>query len=376
MANNTLDLIALREALKTEVPRLLREHPEVRHEIAGLMTESFPTREEVNRRLEEMPLAVWEKITYCLEQLDHRAGTLEGQMEAGFEEARRERQELGQRVERLEQRVEAGFEEARQERQELGQRVERLENRVEAGFEEARRERQELGQRVERLENRVEAGFEEARRERQELGQRVERLENRVEAGFEEARQERQELKQRVERLEQRVEAGFEEARRERQRIEEKMDAGFEEARQERQELRRATERLEQRVEDGFKMLQRQIDRLGQRWGIHNESIFRQTIATLLEESFGAKVESRWIDGEQYDVIITNGQQILLEITASAGPKIQQRLERKRDLYTQATGTPPTRIILAAAAIHSRRVRALEQAGIEVIEPEEDEELE
>lgn len=128
---------------------------------------------------------------------------------------------------------------------------------------------------------------------------------------------------------------------------------------------------LEARMEAGFKELHQAIDRLGARWGIRNESLFRQTIAAILEQSFGVKVEQRVIAGEQFDVLIFDHQHILVEITASVGPTILERLERKRRLYTEATGIAPTRVILATASIHSQRAQALRQSGIEVIEPEE-----
>ena len=128
---------------------------------------------------------------------------------------------------------------------------------------------------------------------------------------------------------------------------------------------------LEARMEAGFKAVQQAIDRLGARWGIRNESVFRQTIATLLTESFGAQVEERNIRGEQFDVIILDGQHILVEIAASAGADIQDRLERKRQLYAEAVGVQPARMILAVASIHSRRAQSLREAGFEVIEPEE-----
>jgi len=54
------------------------------------------------------------------------------------------------------------------------------------------------------------------------------------------------------------------------------------------------------------------------------------------------------------------------------GPKTQERLERKRRLYIATTGVTPARVILATAAIHSRRAQALRDAGVEVIEPEEE----
>ncbi len=130
-------------------------------------------------------------------------------------------------------------------------------------------------------------------------------------------------------------------------------------------------DKLETRMEAGFQELHRAIDRLGGRWGIRNESVFRQTVAALLEESFGAQVEERYIDGEQFDCVIYNGQHILVEITASVGRTIQDRLERKKKLYTEATGVEPTRVILVTASIHSRRAQILRDAGFEVIEPEE-----
>ena len=128
---------------------------------------------------------------------------------------------------------------------------------------------------------------------------------------------------------------------------------------------------LEARMEAGFRDLHQAIDRLGARWGIRNESLFRQAIAALLAQSFGVTVEQRVIAGEQFDVLIFDHQHILVEIAASVGPTILERLERKRRLYTEATGIPPTRIILATASIHSQRAQALRQMGIEVIEPEE-----
>ena len=44
----------LLEQLRTELPRLLREHPEVRHELWGLMLEAFPSRQEF--------LALWHEV--------------------------------------------------------------------------------------------------------------------------------------------------------------------------------------------------------------------------------------------------------------------------------------------------------------------------
>lgn len=151
----------------------------------------------------------------------------------------------------------------------------------------------------------------------------------------------------------------------------EQMDQRFEQVDQRFEGVDGRFNTLEARMEAGFRELHQAIDRLGARWGIRNESLFRQTIAALLEQSFGVTVEQRTIAGEQFDVLIFDHQHILVEIAASVGPTIQERLERKRRLYTEATGITPTRVILATAAIHSQRAQALRQMGIEVIEPEE-----
>lgn len=113
------------------------------------------------------------------------------------------------------------------------------------------------------------------------------------------------------------------------------------------------------------------IDRLGSRWGIRNESLFRQTVKELLERSFGMKVEERQIGGEQFDCVIHDGQHILVEIAASVRQNIQERLERKRQLYIDETGVVPARFILVVGTIHSQRAAALRAAGFEIIEPEE-----
>ena len=43
---NTMDPVTFREILKTELPLMLREYPESRYEIWGMMLETFPSRQE------------------------------------------------------------------------------------------------------------------------------------------------------------------------------------------------------------------------------------------------------------------------------------------------------------------------------------------
>ncbi len=195
---------------------------------------------------------------------------------------------------------------------------------------------------------------------RADVNQRFEQVDQRfeqVDQRFEQVDQRFEQVDQRFEQVDQRFE---------------QVDQRFEQVDQRMESFDARMDRLETRMEAGFKDLHRTIDRLGARWGIRNESIFRQTMAELLEKSFGVKVETRWIGGEQFDCIIFDGEHILVEISASVGPDIQKKLERKRELYTQATGVTPARVILVVGAIHSRRAQILRETGFTVIEPEED----
>ncbi len=130
-------------------------------------------------------------------------------------------------------------------------------------------------------------------------------------------------------------------------------------------------DRLENEMKAGFHEVHLHIDRLGSRWGIRNEKVFRQIMKEILEKSMGMTVKECFIGGEQFDCIISDGQHILIEIAASVGQNIQERLRRKRQLYTDETGITPHRFLLAVGSIHSRRAEALRADGFEVIEPEE-----
>ena len=179
-------------------------------------------------------------------------------------------------------------------------------------------------------------------------------------------------MEQRLDRVERQAEEFRAEVGGRFERVEQRLDRVERQAQEFRVEVGERFSSLEERMEAGFRELHQTIDRLGGRWGIRNESIFRQTIAELLEKTFGFHVEERAIQGEQFDCVIFDGQHILVEISDSVGPNIQERLERKRRLYTENTGVVPARVILVTASIHSRRAQSLREAGFEVIELEED----
>ena len=230
------------------------------------------------------------------------------------------------------------LDEVQQHRAETAQQTQRVEQRVEQVGQHVER----VDQRVERVEQRVE-----------QVGQHVERVDQRVEH-----------IDQRVERIDQQLQEHRTETAEQFKRV----DQRFEQVDQ------RFVE-LTQRMEDGFRNVQISIDRLGARWGIRNEALFRQTMREVLEKSYGAKVEERVIEGEQFDCIIIDNAHILIEISASVGKDILKKLQRKRQLYTDQAGIAPSRFLLVVGSIYSHRANALRDAGFEVIEPEIDESM-
>ncbi len=210
--------------------------------------------------------------------------------------------------------------------------------------------RTEMDQRFEQVDQRFEQADRRFEQFREQVDQRFEQVDQR----FEQVDQRFEQVDQRFEQADRRFEQFREEVNQRFEQVDARIDAFREE--------------VNQRFDEVFQAL----DRLGGRWGIRNESVFRRTMAALLEESFGAAVEERVIEGEQFDVVIVApDQHILVEIAASVGASIQERLERKRRLYTEATGVAPARVLLATADIYSYRAQALREAGIEVIEPAE-----
>ena len=130
-------------------------------------------------------------------------------------------------------------------------------------------------------------------------------------------------------------------------------------------------DQLDQKMTDGFKQLSNQIANLGSRWGVQNESIWRQTIATLLEKSYGVTVKRLDLGTDEIDVLVSNGDHILIEITSRFHSRDVVKVVRKRQLYTDQVQAP-TRFIIAAAAIHSKVTQQLMGLGFEVIESDED----
>jgi hypothetical protein len=135
------------EQLRRALPQLLREHPEVRHELWGLMLEAFPSRqefvalleelramrEESNRRFEELQ----HEIAQRFEAVDQRFETLLHEMNQRFEAVDRRFEAVDRRFEAVDQRFETLL-------REMNQRFEAVDRRFEGVFAELREQRLHL----------------------------------------------------------------------------------------------------------------------------------------------------------------------------------------------------------------------------------------
>jgi hypothetical protein len=100
------------EQLRRALPRLLREHPEVRHELWGLMLEAFPSRQEFLAFLEELR-ALREESNRRFEGLQYEIAQRFEAVDRRFEMLLRD---MNQRFEAVDRRFEGVFAELREQR--------------------------------------------------------------------------------------------------------------------------------------------------------------------------------------------------------------------------------------------------------------------
>ena len=117
--------------------------------------------------------------------------------------------------------------------------------------------------------------------------------------------------------------------------------------------LEATVQALAERMEEGFRSVNDQIAALGSRWGIYNEGTFRSTIRGLLARTRGVEVREGVYGDRPVDVIIRNGEHVLLEITSRMHPKDIERLYRSADDYQRREGVTPT-LMVATSYISPR----------------------
>jgi hypothetical protein len=141
------------QLLRTELPRLLREHPEVRHEIWGIFLEAFPARQELTTLLEEIR-AFREDSDRRFEAMERRFEELRVDMERRFEAVEQRFEAMDRRFEAVDRRFEA-----------VGQRFEAVLAEMRQTREQAERRGRELELHLSALGLRVGRGLEHVIRE-------------------------------------------------------------------------------------------------------------------------------------------------------------------------------------------------------------------
>lgn len=140
------------------------------------------------------------------------------------------------------------------------------------------------------------------------------------------------------------------------------------------QRVDQLTERLDQltqRVDEGFRRVYESIAALGSRWGIHHEEVFRRTIEALLAKQ-ELRVERGYYGNREVDVVVRNGEHLLLEITSQLRMSDIDKLLASAEEYEQREGVRP-QLMIASSYVPPKVMRRLLASAypIELISYEE-----
>ncbi|RLI72430.1 hypothetical protein DRO97_08895 [Archaeoglobales archaeon] len=140
-------------------------------------------------------------------------------------------------------------------------------------------------------------------------------------------------------------------------------------------ELKSHREKLEKH-DWKFDTLIRRLDALGSRWGLLAENAFREGMKGIVEEYFKGKVE-KWIyeDKEGFvfgypstvdvDLVIRNGEYILIEVKSSISKGDLAVLVRKGELYEKVKGVKP-KLAVISPYVDEKALKDAKKLGIAV----------
>ena len=138
----------------------------------------------------------------------------------------------------------------------------------------------------------------------------------------------------------------------------EKLATAQERTEQKVEKLAEAQERTEYGLQRLEKSLSDQISALGSRWGIYNEGVFRSTMYGVLQELDGVTVHEGFYGGRQVDVVIRNGEHILLEITSRMHAKDIDKLYQSAEDYEAQEGVRP-KLMVATSYISPKLMQKI-----------------
>lgn len=134
--------------------------------------------------------------------------------------------------------------------------------------------------------------------------------------------------------------------------------------------------RLHEEIMDMARKHERGIGALGSRWGLQSEKAFRDALAGILEQSFGAQVvnvndydDEGMVFGRpdqvELDVIIKNGLLLICELKSSIDKAGMYIFERKARFYEKRHGRQANRLMVISPMIDARARQVAERLGIE-----------
>lgn len=124
------------------------------------------------------------------------------------------------------------------------------------------------------------------------------------------------------------------------------------------EQLAVAQQRTEQELQRMGKSLSDQISALGSRWGIYNEGMFRSTMYGVLSALDGVTVKEGYYGGRQVDIVIRNGEHILLEITSRMHAKDIEKLYQSADDYEAREGVRP-KLMVATSYVSPKLMQTI-----------------
>jgi hypothetical protein len=323
------------EQLRRALPQLLREHPEVRHELWGLMLEAFPSRQEF--------LAFLDELRALREESNRR-----------FEGLQRE---IAQRFEAVDQRFETLLREMNQRFEAVDRRFEAVDRRFETLL-------REMNQRFEAVDQRFEMQL-------REMNQRFEAVDRRFEAVDRRFETLLREMNQRFEAVDQRFEMQLREMN---QRFE-AVDQRFE---MQLREMNQRFEAVDRRFEGVIAELREQrlhLSALGARVGRGLEFVVKGIVEEFAGESFPLADRLVLVDTEgevfgvpgaevEFDLYAHNGRAYLVEVKSHLKTDDVLKFQRKAVFAEAKLERPLTRLIIALS-MDSKAESLMQRLGIE-----------
>ena len=312
------------EGLRRELLKLLREDEEFRYAVAGLLG-----LEEVLRRLgrhEELLAKLWEELRGLREDFNRHE----------VEEAKR--------FQAVEERLRLHDEEMRRLREDFNRHEAESASRFKAFEEEMRRLRVDL--------------YEGFQRHDEELA----KLREDMVKGF-------QRYDEQLIKLREDMNKGFQRYDEELAKLRKEMYEGFQRHDEELAKLREDMNR-------GLELVNRHLSALGARWGLMAEEAFREGLRGVVERELGLRVE-RWVysdrEGRVYgypcevevDVVVSDERVLLIEVASHVRASDVAAFRRKAELYEEATGRRPSRLIMVSPFVEEEAFKAGLRLGVE-----------